>query len=681
MAESVQQSPSRQRPPRVKITYDVETGGTIGKRELPFCVGVFADLSGDRDPDLEFPPCQQRRMLPIDRELFNDVMKTQAPRVALGNIARIPSAPGPTPAGAQVQQNLSGAISFDSLDAFEPVAIVKAIPELNRLYRVRSNIRMLQSRAESSDRLNDQLNLLVAKTADGAAARARLQVLVGLQQTDDNNTIARTDDPAQAPARRGIDAVFALMDAAGLKSDEERQQLLGPLGFYVSDVLARIDLPGSTWAPGSAMTAIDSHIADIDGWLSRQLSAIMHAPKFQEVEATWRGLHDFVSNTETGKMLKISVFNAKKDELLDDMQKAVDKDQSRLFRMICGDPYGSVDGMPYSLLLGGYEIGRGASDIDFLRKIAEVAASAHAPFITAASAGLFGLDSFRDLAKPRYLQKIFESIELAGWQEFRESEASRYVTVVMPHVLLRLPYGKAGRPVDGMDFEESVGASPGSPDSGSFLWGNAAYMLAQRVTNAFSLYNWTAAIRGVEGGGLVEDLPTYSFRTDSGAEALFCPTGVSISDRREQELNDLGFIALCHCKGQGKAAFFGGQTAHQPKTYFSESANAKAQIPALPYMLAASRFAHYIKVIMRAKVGSFLTRANVEAFLNAWISNYVLLDDDAPQQVKASYPLRQALVVVEEVAGEPGRYRAVLFLRPHFQLEELTTSIRLVVDL
>lgn len=889
MAESVQKWLERNRAPRVKITYEVETGGAIEKQELPFIVGIFADLAGDRNLDVEFPPYKLRQMVPIDRDLFNDVMKTQLPRVALGRVPRIPSPPGATPIGAVDSVNLSGDIAFNSLDAFDPIAIVRAIPDLNKLYRVRSNIRMLQSRAESSDRLNDQLNLLIAKTPDGLAKRTQLQVLagpdyrnsvvkadldkapgelkkattslydlamvmgkpdqaaklkaatdwsydtvnsvgadgksvvdadatlaplrrllgifavpdtpenlqtvsaqlqqltqwdnglstkiqternavvvnlgadpkdvptqtklkadatallaalvpkddqidpdakraalavLGIQQTDDSDSIAMpadaaqvrtaaeqkhdavnrrvannlllsltgatdTPDPKAKPipptkkaTRQSIDAVFALMDAAGLKTDEDRQKFLGSIGFFVTDVLVRLDAPGSTYAPVAAITAIDSHISNIDSWLSRQLSVIMHAPKFQEVEATWRGLHYFVSNTETGKMLKLSVFNATKDELLDDMEKAVDKDQSKLFKMIYEDQYGTFGGLPYSLLVGGYEVGRGAKDIEFLRKIAEVAASAHAPYITAASASLFGLDSFRDLGKPRDLEKIFESIELAGWQEFRESEDSRYVTLVMPHVLLRLPYGKDSWPVDGMDFEETVGPSTSSPDSGSFLWGNAAYMLAQRVTNAFSKYNWTAAIRGVEGGGLVEDLPTYSFRTDSGAEELFCPTEVSITDRREKELNDLGFISLCHCKGKGQAAFFGGQTSNQPKKYFSDSANANAQISALlPYMLAASRFAHYIKVIMRAKVGSFLTRGNVEAYLNTWISNYVLLDENASQDAKASFPLSQANVIVKDVPGAVGSYNAVVFLRPHFQLEELTTSIRLVANL
>jgi type VI secretion system ImpC/EvpB family protein len=279
-------------------------------------------------------------------------------------------------------------------------------------------------------------------------------------------------------------------------------------------------------------------------------------------------------------------------------------------------------------------------------------------------------------------------------------EDARYVSLVLPRALLRLPYGSADKrnttPCEGINFDEHVGGhgavavysktgqplSYPDPQPNHFLWGNPAYLLGQRITNAFSLYRWTAAIRGAEGGGLVENLPNYYYTSSNGSTQNFCPTEVSITDRREKELNDLGFITLCHCKGTTQAAFFGGQTTNQPKKYFSDSANANAKISAmLPYMLAASRFAHYIKVMMRSKIGSFMTRGNVEDYLNSWISNYVLLDDNASQEAKAGYPLREARVNVTEVPGEPGSYRATVFLKPHFQLEELTTSIRLVANL
>jgi type VI secretion system protein ImpC len=279
---------------------------------------------------------------------------------------------------------------------------------------------------------------------------------------------------------------------------------------------------------------------------------------------------------------------------------------------------------------------------------------------------------------PRDLAKGFETLELIKWRSFRESEDSRYVALTLPHILLRLPYGPDTVPVEGFNYVEDVDGR----DHKKYLWGNAAYALAQRITNAFALYKWCAAIRGVEGGGLVEGLPTHTFKTDEGDIALKCPTEIAITDRREKELNDLGFIALCHCKGADYAAFFGGQTTNKPKLYNTNSANANARISSmLPYILAASRFAHYIKSIMRDKIGSFMTRENVANYLNTWISQYVLLNDDAPQEVKAKFPLREARVDVTDVAGKPGCYKAVVFLKPHFQLDELTVSIRLVAEL
>jgi type VI secretion system protein ImpC len=313
-----------------------------------------------------------------------------------------------------------------------------------------------------------------------------------------------------------------------------------------------------------------------------------------------------------------------------------------------------------------------------LEMISGVAAAAHAPFIAAASPRLFDLDSFTDLSVPRDLAKGFETAELIKWRSFRETEDSRYVTLVLPRVLGRLPYGQKTVPVDGIGFEEDTTGK----DHRKYLWGNAAYVLGQRITNAFSLYGWTAAIRGVEGGGIVEGLPAHTFKTDEGDIALKCPTELAITDRREKELSDLGFVALCHCKGTDYAAFFGGQTTNKPKQYNTNDANANARISSnLPYILASSRFAHYIKAMMRDKVGSFLSRDNVSTFLNTWIADYVLLDDAAPQVVKARYPLREARVDVLDVPGKPGCYRAVVFLRPHFQLEELTVSIRLVAEL
>jgi type VI secretion system protein ImpC len=442
---------------------------------------------------------------------------------------------------------------------------------------------------------------------------------------------------------------------------------------FVNEVLAE----GGT-VRGDVVEIINDKIAEIDDLISAELNEILHDPEVQAMEAAWRGLHYLVMNSETGPNLKLRLLNISKADLLKDLEKAVEFDQSALFKKLYEEEYGTFGGQPYSALVGDFFFGRHPQDMALLEKIAEVASAAHAPFISAADPRLLDLGSFTELSVPRDLSKIFESAELIKWRSFRESENSRYVTLVMPRILMRLPYGPNTVPVEGVNFVEDTDGR----DHVRYLWGNAAYALAQRVGNAYSLYGWTAAIRGVEGGGKVEGLPTHTFMTDEGDIALKCPTEIAITDRREKELSDQGLIALVHCKGTDYGAFFSGQTVNKPVKYFSAAANANAELSArLPYILNASRFAHYIKVIMRDKIGSFMSGDNVQTFLNTWIVNYVLAKDDAPQVIKARYPLREARVDVVDVPGRPGAYRATVFLRPHFQLEELTASIRLVAEL
>jgi type VI secretion system protein ImpC len=446
------------------------------------------------------------------------------------------------------------------------------------------------------------------------------------------------------------------------------------VGEFVNEVLAE----GSTTVANDVVALINDRIAEIDDLLSAQLNEILHRPEFQALEATWRGLHYLVMNTETGTLLKLRLLNIGKAELLKDLEKAVEFDQSALFKKIYEEEYGTFGGHPYSVLIGDYEFGRHPQDVALLDKLSHVAAAAHAPFIAAASPKLFDMASFTEIGVPRDLSKIFESAELIRWRSFREGEDSRYVSLVLPRVLLRLPYGPKTRPVEGMCFVEDTDGT----DHAKYLWGNPSWVLAARITDAFARHGWTAAIRGVEGGGKVEGLPTHTFLTDEGDIALKCPTEIAITDRREKELNDLGFITLVHCKNTDYAAFFGGQTTNKPRLYNTNAANANARISAmLPYVLNASRFAHYIKVMMRDKIGSFMTKENVQQYLNTWILDYVLGKDDAGQTLKARYPLREARVDVSDVPGKPGAYNAVVFLRPHFQLEELTASIRLVAEL
>ncbi|WP_407351819.1 type VI secretion system contractile sheath large subunit [Luteimonas sp. R10] len=443
--------------------------------------------------------------------------------------------------------------------------------------------------------------------------------------------------------------------------------------------LAKEVLDGTVVVSDNLNLTLDARVAELDRIISEQLSAVMHAPEFQQLESSWRGLHYLCQQTSTGPMMKVKVMNAPQKDLVRDFKSAIDFDQSALFKKVYEEEFGTFGGAPFGALIGDYHIGRQPEDMYFIEQMSHVAAAAHAPFISAASEDMFGLETFTDLGKPRDLAKIFDTVEYAKWKSFRESEDSRYVGLTMPRFLGRLPYNpKDGTTVEGFNFVEEVEAT----NHGKYLWCNTAYAMGARLTHAFEDFGWCAAIRGVEGGGLVEDLPTHTFRTDDGEVALKCPTEIAITDRREKELSDLGFIPLVHCKNTDYAAFFGAQSAQKPKKYNTDSANANAILSAqLQYIFAVSRIAHYLKAMMREKIGSFASAGNVEDFLNRWIAQYVLLDDNASQEAKAQYPLREASIQVSEVPGKPGVYRAVAFIRPHFQLDELSVSLRLVAEL
>lgn len=481
-----------------------------------------------------------------------------------------------------------------------------------------------------------------------------------------------------APALQEPGTLQGLLDEIVERSrvaadDAERTHARDLIGEFVAQIL-----DGHLALAKDTVSSIDLRVAQLDRLLSEQLNAILHHPDFQRLEGSWRGLKHLVSQTETSFMLRIKVLNVTKAELSKDFKVAPAYDQSALFKKVYEEEYGTFGGAPYAALLGDYEFSRTPEDFRLLEEFSHVAAAAHAPFISAAAPRLFGLEGFDEIGKPRNLGKLFETMEYAKWKAFRESEDSRYVGLVLPHVLGRLPYGPDTQAVEEFDFREDVDGT----DHSRYLWTNAAYAYGTRLTRAFTDFGWLAAIRGVEGGGLVEELPTHAFKTDDGEIATKCPTEVAITDRNEKLLSDLGFLSLVHCKNTDYAAFFGGQSVQRAKTYTSDAANANARLSTqLPYIFAVSRIAHYLKAIMRDKIGSFSSRQGVQEYLNNWLAQYVLLDDSASQEAKSKFPLREAHVEVVEIPGKPGCYRAAAFLRPHFQLDELTVSLRLVADL
>jgi type VI secretion system protein ImpC len=446
----------------------------------------------------------------------------------------------------------------------------------------------------------------------------------------------------------------------------------------MQEFVSKLMEPGAVVSKDVEKT-INFWIAEIDKKISAQLNEIMHNEEFQKLEGSWRGLFYLVDKTETSTSLKIRVLNASKKDLLKDLEKASEFDQSGLFKKVYEAEYGIFGGEPYGVLIGDYEFSNHPEDMALLERVGQVAAAAHAPFISAADSELFGLETFTEIDAKRDLAKIFDSVEYAKWKSFRESEDSRYVGLCLPHTLMRLPYGDKTRRTEGFRYEEDVDGR----DHKKYLWGNAAYAMGARITDSFAKCGWLASIRGVQGGGLVEGLPTHTFNTDEGDIAMKCPTEVAITDRREKEFADLGFIPLVHCKGRDFAAFFATQSCQKPKLYNKDDANANARLSTqLQYILCVSRFSHYLKAMARDRIGSFTSRKQCEDWLNDWINTYVHPSpENAGQASLAAKPLAEARIDVREVKGRPGAYEAVAYLKPHYQLEALSVSMRLVAEL
>ncbi len=485
---------------------------------------------------------------------------------------------------------------------------------------------------------------------------------------------------AQAQEAEATEEVSFLEQAIGATkqtSRDETEELL--------KTLTKEALDGTVKWDKNLTVTINSAIAAIDKLMSKQLAAIMQHEKLQKLEGSWRGLHHLVMNSETSSQLKIRMLNLSKKELGKDLEKAVEFDQSQTFKKIYESEFGTAGGEPYAALIGDYEFSAHPDDLDLLSNMSNIAAAGFCPFISAASPQMFGFDSFTELSKPRDLEKIFDSAEYIKWRSFRDSEDSRFVTLTMPRVLARLPYGSATKPIEAFNFEEAATDADGrqlESDHDQYCWMNAAYAMGTTLTRSFAEYGWCTSIRGAEGGGKVEGLPSHVFVSDDGDVDQKCPTEIGITDRREAELSKLGFLPLCHYKNTDYAVFFGAQTTQKPKKFDDPDATSNAEISArLPYIMATSRIAHFLKVMARDKIGSFMEAGDAEEWLNRWISNYVNGSPGASPEMKARYPLAEATVEVKEVPGQPGVYSAIAWMRPWLQMEELTASLRLVANI
>ena len=429
-----------------------------------------------------------------------------------------------------------------------------------------------------------------------------------------------------------------------------------------------------------AIRTIEGIIAEIDRKLSEQINLILHHNDMKALEGTWRGLHHLVSHTETSEKLKIRVFNLTKKEAAKTLKKfkGAAWDQSPLFKKIYEEEFGTPGGSPYGCLMGDYAFDHSPPDVELLGGFAQIAAAAHAPFITGTAPSLMNMSSWQELSNPRDLTKIFQTPEYAAWRSLRDSENARYLGMTMPRFLSRLPYSNKNNPVEEFAFEEETDGA----DHDKFVWSNAAYAMASNITRAFKLHSWCSRIRGVESGGMVDGLPCHTFPTDDGGVDVKCPTEIAITDRREAELASNGMMPLSHWKNTDTAVFVGAQSLQKPATYEDPDATANANLAArLPYLFATCRFAHYLKCIVRDKIGSYKSRGDMTEWLNRWINQFVVDGTNADDETKSRFPLAAAEVTVEEVPGNPGYYTSKFFLRPHFQLEGLTVSLRLVTKL
>ncbi len=698
MTESTQYLLTKIRPPRVQIVYEVETGGAIEKKELPFVLGIISDLFGHNK---DVKPYTERIFVYIDSDNFNDVMKSIHPtlQLSIANKIQEPSSNDDSSetsdkddvktnknksdknkessdssetsdeADVQTDKNKSDkhkkssntsetkiaiSLAFKSIDDFSPTQIVKSVPELNELLSNRNDL------VDFAAKIDANINLH--------------SIIVELLQNDSEIAKLAKENIDDAKIATQIITDSLMTTSEDIKIINHCKKILITFAKYFVQQNGNLSLQNKDNLYGISM----QFIANIDQKLSNQMDEILHHSDFQSLEARWRNLHHLVYNAHTGQGIKLRIFAATRDEIQSDLEKASEFDQSHLFKLIYEKEYGTIGGIPYTCLLGDFRFGRSAYDVTLITLLASVASASHAPFLAAASPEMFDLKSFQSLDSIRNLANSFDSSEAIAWNSFRSSEDARYMNLFLPSVLVRNTYGPKGIPVKEFNYTETV---HGESDN-TFCWGNAAYAMAEKILTAYFKYGWSAAIRGVEGGGLVEHLPIYTFQTSSGDISMKCPTEVAITDRREKELSDLGFIALCHAKGTDTAVFFGSQSTQKPKKYNLPEATSNAALSSrLSYIINASRFAHYIKVMMREKIGSFMSPENVEDYLQEWISDYVLLDDDASQDIKAMYPLREADIQVFDNKENPGEYSSVIFLRPHFQLEGLTVSLRLVASI
>ena len=645
---------------KLVISYDVETAGGQTTKELPFVVGVIGDFAGDAVRK----GLPERRFIRVEQ--IDQTVARIEPSISISVDNLLDNANN---------KPLAVELRFRAFKDFEPDRIVEQVEPLRRIIDTRNTLRDLMAKVDNSEQLESLLKQILTDESKIGALRAQVQ------------------DPKRraVESQATLDVVPPFSKTASPHStllDQVINATKGTEPRRVEDLMRTLTneaMTGAVHFREDLAVTLREAIAKIDAKISEQLAAIMHHEKFKKIERSWYGLNYIVTNSEIGDNLKIQILDITKEEIARDFEEATDFTRSTMFKKIYDEQFGVVGGQPFGCIIGDFSFSNHPDDIDLLTNISRLAAAGFTPFIAAASSKLLGMDSFKALLNPKSLKQIFEATEYLSWNGFRSSEDSRFVALTVPRVLARLPYGTDTKRIEKFAYEEvprDASHAPKAMDHDDYCWMNAAYALGACISNAFAQYGWCTMIHGAEGGGKVTNLPLHVFKTDEGDLDAQCPTEIGITDRREKELSDLGLSPLCHYKDTDYAVFFGAQTTHKPKNYDSPNASANAKISArLPYVMAISRFAHYIKVLARDKIGSFMEVEDCEKWLNQWITSYVAGREDADQETRAKYPLHEARVEVREVEGSPGRYSAVAYLRPSLQFEELTTSMRITVDI
>lgn len=616
--------------PRVRITYDVQYGDTVEHRELPFVLGIFSDLAGT--PETPLPQLRDRRFCEIDRDNFDSFLDGIAPRVSFSVPNRITDAGQPTTVD----------LRFKTMQDFDPGHVALGIQALSPLNNVRRDLDALRSAVHANDRLDQALR----------------EILIN-RDTSKKNMLPEEINK---------------LATSGVLGDLEEEKTAARQWLETFSAELQADLP---IASHDAEAILAVRIAAIDDVLSAQVSEVLHHPDFQRLEASWRGLEYLVSLPDCSSV-KVRVLNVSKKDLLRDLQRASEFDQTVVFRKVYEEEYGIFGGQPFTVLIGDYEFGYHPTDIFILQQLGCICSAAATPFIGAVHPSMFTMDDFTQLVSPRTLGKIFDQRQYAAWKAFRETQDARFVGLVLPRVLLRLPYGREGRPTDGFAYEEGVDGR----EHDKYLWGTAVWAFAARLASAYARYGWYSAVSGVEGGGLVSGLPTHTFVSDEGDRVLQCPTEIAISDRRRRELEDLGFIPLCHEKGTNRAVFFAAPSCQKPARFDSDQATAAAYEAAkLENVFAASRFTHYIRCIIRDKDKAYTSSDELSRYLNSWIAAFVSLDENANLEERARFPLREGRVEIRETHGRPGVYTGIVFIKPHFLVRDMSEPLRFIVPL